>query len=238
MASKIQKSNIIIVVGSFAIDYVTNTSGITHRQNGGPAYWINQTLTKLNMPFSVITGRKPTIVDIRLSRDGEKGKALTIYPIHIRSPRTGKVCIISTIGNEFPIEQWKLLHGALVVDFQGYVRDAQGRGTLVNIPSSIARRIAIAKVTAAELSCLSTPFVKSQKQRILIVTHGAAGFEIFYRGKRYEFTAKGRVSPDAIGAGDTLLTAFAMEWLKTRNITKSALAAQNVVEHFLANKKG
>lgn len=226
-----------VIISSLAIDHITDTKGVLRKRKGGPALWICRVLKKFNIPFTLIKGSRSAVVDIRLTNDGEHGKARKVYPISIHTPRTAKVFILSTIGNEFPIEQWKLLRGTLVVDFQGYIRDAHMTGTRINIPNSVTQHIGIVKVTTPELLYLPSTFVTSQKRRILIITHGAAGFEVFCRGKWYEFASKGSVLSDAIGAGDTLLTAFAIEWFKSKNISKSALAAQDTVEHLLKNRK-
>lgn len=237
MVLKLKKSNRIIVIASFAIDYITDSTGVLHKRKGGPAYWICQALKRIRMPFLIITGRRPALVDIRLDLHGEHGDFRRVDLIRLRAQRTAKAFIVSTIGNEFPIEQFSLLHGIIVVDLQGYVRNARASGTFVNIPISISRRIGIAQVPASELSYIEPALIASQKQRILIITHGATGFELFYQKKRYNFpTIRRIVSPDTIGAGDTLLTAFVVEWLKTRDISKAGRKAQNIVESFLRRK--
>lgn len=236
MASKLQKSNTISVIGSFAVDHITDLAGAVHKRHGGPAHWIRQTLKELRVPFLVISGRRPALVDIHLDTNGEQGDFRRVDPIRLRTPRTAKAFIISTIENEFPIEKLHLLHGVIAVDLQGYVRNARVSGTLLHIPSSLARRIAIAKVTASEFAYLEQALIASQKKRILIVTHGGAGFEIFYKGRRNNFTNRRILSSDTIGAGDTFLAAFVVEWLRTKNISKAALTAQGIVRRFLERK--
>lgn len=236
MVSKLQKSNAIVVIASFAIDHITDLAGVLHKRHGGPAHWIRQALKELRMPFLVISGHRPALVDIHLGIDGEQGDFRRVDPIRLRAPRTAKAFIISTIENEFPIEQLRLLHGVIAVDLQGYVRNARMSGTLLRIPSSLARRIAIAKVTASECAYLGQALIASQKKRTLIVTYGGAGFEIFHKGRRHNFTHSRTLSSDTIGAGDTFLAAFVVEWLRTKNVSKAALIAQGIVRHFLERK--
>lgn len=238
MRLKLQKSNTIIVIASFAVDHIVDLKGVLRKRHGGPAHWIRQTLKELRIPFLVISGRRPALIDIRLGIDGEQGDFRRVDLIRLRAQRTAKAFIVSTIENEFSIERFRLLHGIIAIDLQGYVRNARAFGILANIPTSIARRVKIAQVPASELSYLEPAFIASQKQRILIITHGADGFEVFYQKKRYNFsTIKRTISSDTIGAGDTLLTAFVVEWLKTRNILKASREAQNVVESFLRRKR-
>ncbi len=237
MASKLKKQNIVIVIASFAIDHIIDVAGVLRKRRGGPAHWIRQALKEFRMPFLVISGPRPALVDMRLGINGERGSFRRVDPIHLRASRSAKAFIISTIENEFPVEQVHLLHGVIAVDLQGYIRNARVSGTLLHISSSVARRITIAKATAGELTYVQRTFITSQKKRILIVTHDVSGFEIFYRGRSHSFIGNNRVvSPDTIGAGDTFLTAFTIEWLRTLSVSKAALKAQAVVEHFL-NKK-
>lgn len=236
MVLKSRKQHTIVAIASFAVDRITDMKGVLHTRHGGPAYWIRRTLKELYTPYKIISGLLPALVDIRLQKRGEHGNFRRVDPIHLRTLCTAEAFIVSTIENEFPIEKLRLLRGIIAVDFQGYARSVRASGKPFCVPSFIASRIAIAKVTVHELSCLEQKFIVSQKKRILIITHGVSGFEVYRRGKHYNFIGDRVALSDTIGAGDTFLTAFVVEWLRTENVSKSAMKAQTVVEHFLEKK--
>lgn len=202
---------------------------------GGPAFWITKTFDHLKVAYQLVTSKKPAVVRIAVKRNKEVGKVVSCPKIQLPSRVVGNTFLVSTIGDEFALRNLTRLKGFIALDIQGYAR-AAGKGK-VHFPKEIAGSIDLLKTNSSELKKLPSAFASMQKQKILVVTRGIRGFQVFIQGKAYEFSARKVDTFDTIGAGDTFLAAFLVEWVKTQNIEKAAQRAQSAVEEFLKEKK-
>jgi sugar/nucleoside kinase (ribokinase family) len=93
------------------------------------------------------------------------------------------------------------------------------------------------KATAEELRFLPPAFISVQKDRMLIITKGAGGCDVFVKGKQLSCKPKWRISaPDTLGAGDTFFAAFVTTYEQTNTVKKSVRYAMCEVEKFLQKK--
>ncbi|HEY4509493.1 MAG TPA: PfkB family carbohydrate kinase [Candidatus Paceibacterota bacterium] len=225
-----------IVVSNFAKDIITYAqSKQTRTFKGGPAFWIIETLKNLKVKYQIIVPHKQAIVRITVQKNKETGKVVYCEKIKLSRQVTGSIFLISTILNEFSLSNLKRLKGFIAMDIQGYARAAGN--SKISFPKGTAEKIDLIKATSSELKKLPSAIVRKQKNKILIVTRGVRGFQIFAQGEKYEYHTKRTKSLDTIGAGDTLLTAFVVEWLKTRDVSKASGKAQSIVGSFLDRKK-
>ena len=131
------------------------------------------------------------------------------------------------------------MSGIIALDIQGFVRKLKTNNTnnkKLGISEQIANKISILKGTEEELSYIDNKFLDDQKRRILIITKGEMGFDIFFKEKEYRFIANPIFAKNTIGAGDSFFTAFAVEFLRTKDILKSGESAKIFVENFLKSK--
>ncbi len=163
----------------------------------------------------------------------EKGKIISCGKIKVASPLRADGIVISTIGDEFNLKDISKIHGVIALDVQGFVRTRKG----ANLDfKGVLKNIAILKATRSELETLAPTDVRDQKKRILLITRGADGFEIFAEGQHYIFRNKKIAARDTIGAGDVLLTAFLVAFLRTNDSKLAGSFALDYVTKFIENK--
>jgi sugar/nucleoside kinase (ribokinase family) len=84
---------------------------------------------------------------------------------------------------------------------------------------------------------LPIPFLKSQKQKILLTIKGKSGCEVYAFGKMKFFKPSRIVrGVDTIGAGDYLFADFLINFLKTQDPFISAKIAVENTTKFLLSK--
>lgn len=227
----------IIVISSFAEDVVTDLQDAVQTLSGGPAYWIQNTFGKVSQPFRIITGKETSRVHIQLLPDGETGSSVVTSPIELPDAVSADLFLISTIFDEFSLDQLTHLSGKIVLDVQGYVRVAKKNNRLFSIPTHLADKISVLKATKDELKFVDPEMVERQKKKILIVTRGSAGFEVFSNSICTLFNSTNVVAAqNTIGAGDVFLSSFCSFFLKSESVLDAASRAREMVEKFLQDK--
>lgn len=225
----------ITVISSFAKDDVYIRKRLISSKLAGPAHWITETLKTLHIPYCLTTGKAPAHVSITISNAKEKGEILSISPITLKQQNWTSTFIISTVKDEFDIQNIARLDGIIVLDVQGYIRSLKD-GELLTIDPSILEKISILKGTASELNRLSPATIKSQKNRILIGTRGEQGGYIHYSKGKIEYRSRIARAEDTIGAGDTFLSAFTVKYLEAGDVQKSSDFALQYTYSFLSQK--
>lgn len=237
MTSNILRKNIVII-SSFAKDEIANLdTGFTRIKKGGPAFFISNTLRKIGAKPVLITGDKESLVRITVAGGEEKGEIVYTAPIILSKKMAADFFIISTIGDEFKLKEIKKLSGAIAVDGQGYVRKYKKKNGKLIIPREIGEKISILKITDSEALFFDKNFLTSQKKRILLITRGRKGFEVYAFGRKYIYKAEEIIVDNAVGAGDTLFAFFCFSYLHDGDAQRAALDAKIWVENFLRNKR-
>jgi hypothetical protein len=228
----------IVVISSFAKDEIINLdTRLTRIKRGGPAFFISQALRKIGATPTLITGDKESSVRIVVERKEEKGEIIYTAPIILSKEMTADLFIVSTIGEEFELKDIKKFSGIIAVDGQGYVRKYKAKNKKLMIPREIGDKISVLKITDSEILFFGKRFLTRQKNRILLITCGRKGFEIYAFGGKYIHRAKEIAVDDAVGAGDTLFATFCFSYLNNRDARRSATFAKAQVENFLRNKR-
>lgn len=233
-----KKISTIEVISTFAADRYLSTESQTQKiKKGGPAFWITETLKDLSVPFAVTTGANEATVDITVEKNDEHGRIVSLSRISVEPPHHADAFIISTIGDEFDLIKIAELRGIIALDVQGYVRNSKMTGERqYGFPKIIAERIDILKTNETELKHLDQQFIISQKNRIMLVTKGTEGFELYSSGARTFFPSNPIVTQDTVGAGDVLLSAFVATYITSKDAVQSAMFARTYVEQFLMAK--
>lgn len=173
-----------------------------------------------------------------MSNSKEKGWVDAVEPIRSVRAQRATGFIISTILDEFKLKELNKLQGMIALDVQGYVRSARAKGSLpLMIPSKLAQRITVLKMTTQELRYLSRKLIADQKKRILVITKGVGGAEVIAKNKKYIFSAQPIHAKDAIGTGDVFLASFFVRFLATRDPKEAGRFATRFTEEFLKAKK-
>src|SRR3989344_2771679 len=229
---------IITVVSSFAEDRIINTnSGHVEIREGGPALWITKALKNLNADYRLITGKKKSKVEIKITNGEEDGRIISISPIEVHNFNPADLYIVSTISEEFNLSYLENMNGTIALDVQGYIREHKINKSKLYLPKTIYEKISIFKTTDEELRFINHDIIEDQKRRIFIITKGARGFELYAKEKHYTFESKKIDIVDTIGAGDYLFATFCATYLGTVNLVGSAERAKLEVEKFLLNKE-
>lgn len=240
------RENKITILSTFANDKLIGEDGsVIGKQSGGPAFYLKQALENEGVSFDLKTGSKME-VEILMTRNGEFGKVP-------KSPAPKKIqfakiktpfLLISSVLNEFDLANLSAFNGKVFLDIQGYVRNGNdfGKKKLWSLNREVFENIFCLKGTMEELQNLPAQYVQAQKQKVLLITKGKRGCEIFVFGKRYILKpTKVVITENTIGAGDTFFACFVSRFVKTENVfdsvryavkrTSAFLSAQNVHHH-------
>jgi len=231
----------ITILSTFAGDILMDERGTMKSvQRGGPAFYLTQEATKSGVLFALRSG--PDIsVEISVTPQGEQGRVSirpAKVPVSFAQIKTPYL-VISTILDEYDLTDLPSYKGEVYVDIQGYVRDGDyfGRKKRWNIPFAIQEKIWCLKGTELEVSFLPLEVLMRQKQKMLLVTYGKEGCEVFVQGASSFFKpTKVIQSAQAIGAGDTFFFAFIFKWIQTKDVEQSGVYANEQAGAFLASR--
>lgn len=210
----------ITLLSSFADDYLYDQNGNRFgTQIGGPAFYITKVLEKEGLDYDLIQSDKFE-VEIRLGQSGETGRILNevkevkVAFKDIQNP----FILISTIGSEFSLEGIENYQGKVFLDVQGFTR-IKGDFTKKSWKpdSLLSEKIFCLKATGKELSFLPADLIEKQKQKMLLITYGAAGSELYCLGEKYFKTPEEVPIKDTVGAGDTFFAYFISQSIKNNS---------------------
>jgi len=234
------KNNQVTVFSTFAKDkLIDKNRKIIREQKGGPALYITSVLDRENINFNLVTA--PLLRVEILIKDGEefgrikqKNKSKEINFSTISTP----FIFISTILNDFNLKGIGSFKGKIFLDIQGYVRNGNdfGKKKRWKPAKEISSSIFCLKGNEREINYLPSSFIRKQKQKILLVTRGKKGCEIWVNGikKVIKPSKLIRNIKNAIGAGDSFFTYFIAKFLKTNNSVISAKYAIVKTSEFLS----
>lgn len=226
----------ILVISSFATDEINykKNNKIIERP-GGPGYWISQTLEDLHIKAKFYSGKQNARVKIIADGLEEHGSLLSVSKIPFKQEEKVDYIFVSTIADEFNLENLRKIRGDIILDVQGYARASTG-GTF-EIPEDIAKRIIILKATKKEFSHLNQKTQEHIKNTILLITDGAQGATIIAKERTYFFPSMSVATLDTIGAGDVFMVAFAVQYIQGNTITKAGQFAIRYVANYLRKKQ-
>ena len=147
--------------------------------------------------------------------------------------------LISSVLDEFNLDNLQNYQGKVFLDIQGYGRDRNdfGQKKLWEPNDNIFANIFCLKGTKEELKNIPSKYIQKQKKKILIITNGEYGSEIFSFGKHYLIKPLSIiVCKNTIGAGDTFMANFVIRFLRTTNVLDSAKYATSKTSIFLKSK--
>ncbi|QQG44204.1 MAG: hypothetical protein HYW86_05090 [Candidatus Roizmanbacteria bacterium] len=237
-----KKTNNISIFSSFAKDYLYNEKGnFLSKQKGGPAYYITQALKKAAVDFKLEHVFKLK-TEILIKENDEFGK-ITAVPVPFKidfSNIDAPYLLISSLLNEFSLDGIGDYKGQIFLDIQGYVRDGQdfGKKKHWRPGKGIQQSIFCLKAGDYEISYIPKSFIEIQKEKILLITKGTKGCDLFVFGKKYSFETQRVIkTKNTLGAGDTFFANFVSNYMKTENPLEGIHFATDRVLEFLSSKK-
>lgn len=230
--------NKITILSTFASDKIIDEQGhLSGMQEGGPGFYFKKAFVKEKINFRLLTGQKLK-VEILITRKGELGKIKErplIKKVVFKKIKT-PFLLISSVLDEFNLEQLHAFKGLVFLDIQGYVRSKGSFGQKKNWRPNemIFSNIFCLKATREELKYIPSKYIKEQKQKILLVTKGRFGCDVFYFGKKFAIKPEKIIKiNNAVGAGDTFFAYFISKYIKTYNVIASVKYATARVSIFL-----
>jgi hypothetical protein len=228
----------IAVVSTYATDRtIYEKTGIIEETPGGPILFIKNALEKLGLKPEVYSGEQ-MLVEILVKENDEFGKINEPTSKRPLPTILTEAAIVSTLLDEWTLMNAGDYKGRLFVDIQGYVRDgsAFGKKKAWNEVRAFASNIFCLKGNDVEMQYLPPDVLEAQKGRLLIITSGKEGAEIFYKHQRFQFSPGQIIKPrHTIGAGDTFFANFVYKFLETESIEDSTRFALSRTSKFLAD---
>jgi len=232
----------ITIISTFAKDKIIDeATGVIKQQEGGPAFYLKKVFEKEKIPFDLKIFPKIMEVEILATHDEEFGRIpnspipLNIAYSSIQTP----FLLISTVLVEFSLEGIAQFNGKVFLDIQGYVRDERifGKKKQWTPNNEIMDSIFCLKGTKNELRNISQDFLEVQKNKVLIITKGDLGCEIFASGDHYSFRPKKIIKKGhTIGAGDTFFAYLISQFILGNNVLCSAEYAMDQTINFLSSR--
>lgn len=232
----------VAVIATLATDILTSPEGVPlGMREGGPALFIQQALMNERVPYR-ITLNDPLRVPIIVSAQGEIGiSAAGVTPRNVTNDMFEDWTILSSIAGEWQVPANLRFPDYLFMDAQGFVRNPDNfrQSNIWYDLQKYMGRIFCLKATSEELRRIGNYAVHDQQQnRLLLVTKGSFGFELYCKGVKTAIRSRIiRNLPDTIGAGDTLLTYFAIAMRDGLEPLEAAKKAADQTADFLEAKK-
>lgn len=236
-----QQNSAVSIYATYTKDMLVDEYGtLVTSQNGGPAFFLERAFKRAGVDFA-LNGRCDMEVEIKVTENGEFGRILTTPQPQVISfsEITAPYVLISSVLDEFDLSRVSDYQGKVFLDIQGYVRDGRdfGKKKVWEQDSAILSNIFCLKGTKEEVSYLPEQFREAQKLKILLVTDGTNGCEVFAFGKSIRVQLERIVnSEDTIGAGDTCMAHFVMSYIQSGDIQRSVRQATERTADFLLQK--
>jgi hypothetical protein len=231
----------ISVLATYTDDILVGMDGCTiAAQPGGPALFLKQAFKNDGINFEDFEKEKLR-VKILLNGMGEFGKVSTKPKISkVNHKNLSDWVVISTVLNEWDISCMPKSSRKLFVDLQGYVRDGNDYGQKKPWEGieQIYKNIFCIAGTQEEVACLPEEVIENQKNnRMLVITRGTKGTEIFSNGKRYYIPTEEVANlRDTIGAGDTFFGYFVSSLYQGADVETAGIYATKKTRLFLIDK--
>lgn len=230
----------ITLIASHTVDHIEDHDrGIQIKRSGGPAYYCGTAISSLGYKPAIIAGKKPVDVFITVSDHKEHIHIDQIQTIGLPERLPSRNIILSPILGEFDLRELRSRRCVVFLDAQGYIRAPQGRieldwqCDLRNLDNIVAL-----KVNRREFRHVHKSIIYVFKHRILLLTKGPDGVELWDHGKRIDIQGHKMKTTDTLGAGDTFFGSFVIKFLETGDAPAAAKFAIFKAEELLKEKGG
>ncbi len=228
----------VTLIASRTIDHINNLDKSTKIvRPGGPALYCKQAIETLGCKVHLLTSRRPVTVHITIQDQNEKIRIDRIGKITLRGHLPTRNILMSPILGEFDLEQVSQRNCRVFLDAQGYIR-AKGQDLTqrwVCVPRIVKNVVAL-KVNQRESSCVPEEILNLFRHRILLITRGQEGVEVWDHSKRHRVRGHHVEVVDTLGAGDTFFGSFVAAYLQSGAVASATRLAVKKAEQLLQRK--
>ena len=228
----------VTLIASRTIDHIHNFDRREKFERpGGPAFYCKQAMEVLGYKVHLVTASRPTQVSITIRGVHESIRIDRIPKIKLGERLPSRNIVLSPILSEFKLRQLADRRCCVFLDAQGYIR-TRGENQVQGWSCSSVdlEKVIALKVNLRESGLVSEEILDLFRERILLVTHGKEGVEVWDRGKCKMIRGKEVLAPDTLGAGDTFFGSFVAVYLETENAVRAAKIAITKAEQLLKRK--
>lgn len=228
----------VTLIASRTIDHIDNLDESTKLvRSGGPALYCKQAIEALGCNVRLLTSQRPVNVHITIQDRHEKIQIDRIEKILLRGHLPARNVLLSPILGEFELKRLAQENCRIFLDAQGYIR-AKGEHLVRRwiCTPNIVKNVVALKVNQRESRYVSRKILKLFQSRILLITHGQAGVEVWDHGKRCRIFGHPVEVKDTLGAGDTFFGSFVATYLQSGDALSAARLAVQKAEQLLRRK--
>ena len=228
----------VILIASRTIDYINNLDlSIQLKRPGGPALYCKRAMDDFGYRVHLITTSRPTQVFITIRGGHESIRIDRVPKIRLKGHLPSRNVVLSPILGEFNLEKLTRRQCRIFLDAQGYVRAVGEDQTQVwSCDPRNLKNVIVLKVNQRESSYVPDEILDLLRERILLITHGKEGVEVWERGSRHMVRGKEILTPDTLGAGDTFFGSFVAAFLEAGDAKTAAKIAITKAEQLLKRK--
>ncbi len=221
------------VAGCFTDDIVVDRDrNSIEKKAGGPAHYVKRVFDMVGEDYEIAEGKKG-IVEIHF----EKGQELGRVPAACRlasAPITSSIVLVSSIANEINIDKLKGSFKELYVDARGFVRDPEHFGGKRKWELKNVDKITVLKTSQLDMHYLPENLLAHlRKNGVIIVGKSGGRYTLIDHGVETEYELGDVNVPQKIGAGTTMLAAFATVYAHDRNAKEAMKSAIEHMREFL-----
>lgn len=228
----------ITLIASHTIDHIDDLDrGTKTERSGGPAHYCGTAISSLGYKPTIVTGRKPVDVFITISDHKEHIRIDHVQKITLPRRLPSRNIILSPILGEFDLRELRSLRCNVFLDAQGYIRAPEGRAELDwQCDLRDLENVIALKVNRREFGHVHKSIIDVFKHRILLLTKGPDGVELWYHGSRINIRGHKIRTTDTLGAGDTFFGSFVVRFVETKDAVDAATFAVSKAEELLKKK--
>ncbi|MEN9523968.1 MAG: pfkB family carbohydrate kinase [Candidatus Parcubacteria bacterium] len=230
----------ITLIASHTVDHIDDLDrGLQIHRAGGPAHYCGNAIRSLGYKPTIVTGEKPADVFITISEHNEHIRIDRIPKIRLPKRLPSHNIILSPILGEFDLRELRLRSCDVFLDAQGYIRAPEGRAELDwQCDLRDLDKVIALKVNRREFDHVHKSITDVFKHRILLLTKGRDGVELWIHGKQINIRGQNVKTTDTLGAGDTFFGSFVVKFLETGDAVIAAKFAVSKAEELLKKKGG
>jgi len=228
----------VTLIASRTTDHINDLDKSTKLvRAGGPALYCKQAIEEFGLNVHLLTSRRPVTVHITIQDRHEKIRIDRIRRIAFPGHLPARDILLSPILGEFNLEQLAQRNCRIFLDAQGYIR-AEGEDLVqcwVCAPWMV-KNVVVLKVNQRESNCVSEEILNLFRSRILLITRGQEGAELWDHGKRYQIHGHSIEVADTLGAGDVFFGSFVASYLQSGDAPSATRLAVQKAEQLLRRK--
>lgn len=223
------------VAGCFTDDIVVDRDrNSIEKRAGGPAHYVKQVFDKVGEDYEVAEGKKG-IVEIHFEKGEELGRVPAACKIS-SAPITSSIVLVSSIANEINVDKLKGSFSEIYVDARGFVRDPEHFGGKRKWDVKAVDKIKVLKTSQLDMQYLPEKLVSHlRKSGIIIIGKSGGRYTLIDRGVESEYELGEVNVPLKVGAGTTMLAAFATAYSQKKDAKKAMEFAISHMREFLSS---